>query len=75
MQSFPISFDPNDPYGAKLNSLLGTDLRNPTSFMSQLEARKVPAQGVSISKKPKRKVSLILRVNSFCPFSLRSSAL
>ena len=53
MPQFPTSYDPNDPFGAKLNSLLGTDLRNPTSFMSQLEARKVPAQGVSISKKPK----------------------
>lgn len=54
MPQYPRGFNPLDPAGRRLNRTLGTDLRDPTSFLEQLAARKaVPTTPVA-AKKPKQ---------------------
>lgn len=54
MPRSPRSFNPLDPAGQRLNTLLGTDLRDPTSFLEQLAARKAAAPAPVQTVKPKQ---------------------
>lgn len=50
----PVGYNPDLPSGQKLNRLLGVDLRDPTSFLEQIAARKAaPAATPATPSKPK----------------------